>query len=59
MALVKFTVAGDLPVRDAVTKQSVTKGNEVTLDDERTIIAALLESGAVKPLEAAKGKAKD
>lgn len=66
MALAKFEVTGFFPIRDAVTKRSVPKGQVVTLDDEPvprvdmdgkptkplagTLIAALVASGAVKPL---------
>ena len=52
MALAKYEVIGVLPIRDALTKESVPTGGIVTLDDEKTIIPALLESGAVKLVEA-------
>jgi hypothetical protein len=65
VALAKYIVTGDLPIRDAVTRQSVHKGDLVTLDDApmprtdefgrsvrplaATLISALIEQGAIKP----------
>lgn len=60
MALLKFEVTGEMPIRDAVTKESVRKGGIVTLDDAEvprtkgkplapTIIEALIASGCIKP----------
>ena len=34
MALQRFRVTGVMPIRDAVTKESVQQGGIVTLDDE-------------------------
>lgn len=48
MALVKREVIGGLPIVDAVTGADVLKGNTVTLDDEKTNIAALEQAGLVK-----------
>jgi hypothetical protein len=56
MALAQYTVTGVLPIRDAQTKQDVTTGGTVTLDDTKTIISALIESGAVRPVESPKAK---
>lgn len=70
MALVRYQVIGAMPIRDAVTKESVKAPGIVTLDDEEvprkkgkplaaTIISALIESGciAAKPYVEPKGKA--
>lgn len=49
-----FEVIGELPIRDAATKVSVPKGGTVHLDPERTIISALIEGGAIRPVNAEK-----
>lgn len=67
MALLKFRVVGPMPIRDAVTKESVQTGGEVTLDDApvhrpeapnsphaATLIDALIKAGCIEPLEAPK-----
>ena len=68
MAKAQYEVTGVMPIRDAVTKESVGQGGIVTLDDAEvprakgkplagTNIAALIEAGAIRPVEA-KAKAK-
>lgn len=67
MALKQFTVVGVMPIRDAVTKESVQKGGVVTLDDaevERpkgkplaaTDIDALIAAGCIAPVDPAKAE---
>jgi hypothetical protein len=48
VALEKFMVTGELPIRDAETRESIQRGGVVTLDTDKTIISALLDSGAIK-----------
>lgn len=57
-SLETFEVVGELPIIDAVTHQSITKGNTVQLDPSITIIPPLVEYGLIKPLakKAATGK---
>ncbi len=45
-----YEVAGVLPIRDAVTRESVHSGGTVRLDPTRTNIDALIEAGSLKPL---------
>lgn len=42
-----YEVAGSLPVRDAVSGQSIEPGGLVRLDPSVTLIPALLESGSI------------
>jgi hypothetical protein len=54
VALVECEVIGPLPIVDAVTGRDVVKGGRVVLDEERTVIRALIESalvGAPAPYE--------
>lgn len=53
--LLSFVVVGELPIVDAVTKQSVRKPGVVQLDPEKTLIEPLIEYGLIKPLPAAEG----
>jgi len=48
--LVRCEVTGELPIRDAVTRESVRKGETVQLDADVTIIDALVQAGSVKVL---------
>lgn len=76
MALQRFEVIGVMPIRDAVTKESIQQGGIVTLDDAEvprgmglngrpakplaaTNIAALIESGCIRPVAEKPAKAKD
>lgn len=70
MALARYKVVGVMPIRDAVTKEDVTTGGIVQLDDEpierkdasgrpvtplgATIISALVQSGCIEPIEETK-----
>ncbi|MGE5827706.1 MAG: hypothetical protein ACM30G_04990 [Micromonosporaceae bacterium] len=62
MTLKRFEVVGAMPIRDAVTKESVGRGGVVTLDDDEvprkagkplaaTLIQPLLDCGAIRPVE--------
>ncbi len=55
-ATVTAKVTGALPVRDAVTRESVEPGGTVRLNPNQTLISALVESGAIEVLPAKAGK---
>lgn len=52
MALQRFEVIGVMPIRDAVTKESVQQGGVVTLDDEEVPRGPGLGGKPAKPLAA-------
>ena len=49
-------VTGAMPIRDAVSRESVPTGGTVRLDPETTMIGHLVNSGAVRLLPAAAAK---
>lgn len=51
-------VTGDLPIRDAITRESVDKGDIVQLDPQTTPLDQLVSAGAVRLLPPAEAKAK-
>lgn len=53
MALVRCRVTGPMSIRDAVTRESIPPGGVVRLDTEKTIMAPLVEAGAVGLLDEA------
>lgn len=68
MALAQYEVTGGIPIRDAVTRESVAPGGIVTLDDAEvpraqgkplagTQIQALIDAGCIRPVAAKAGKA--
>jgi hypothetical protein len=57
-ATATYEVTGALPIRDAVTRESVQPGGTVRLDPTRTNIDALIEAGSLKPLPAKAEKGK-
>jgi hypothetical protein len=57
-ATATYEVAGVMPIRDAVTRESVQPGGTVRLDPTRTNIDALIEAGSLKPLPAKAEKGK-
>lgn len=52
MALVRCKVVGVLPIRDALTHEAVSQGNEVVLSDEPVPRKPGADGKAVKPLAA-------
>lgn len=52
MALLKFVVSGAMPIRDAVTKESILPGGVVTLDDQPVPRGLGLNGKPAKPLAA-------
>jgi len=64
MALKRFRVTGVMPIRDAKTRESVTTGGLVHLDDAEVVrkkgtplaatdIEALIDAGCIEPAETA------
>lgn len=49
---VNATVVGVMPIRDAVSRESIQTGGTVRLDPETTMIAHLVNSGAIRLLPA-------
>lgn len=49
-------VTGAMPIRDAVTRESIQAGGTVRLDPETTMIGHLVNSGAIRLLPAAAAK---
>lgn len=47
-------VTGDVPIRDYITRESVSKGGTVRLNPARTLVDALVEAGNIKVLPAGK-----
>lgn len=55
-ATVVAEVTGPLPIRDAVTRESVETGGTVRLNPAKTLVQALVDAGSIKVLPTPKGK---
>ena len=55
-ATVTAEVTGPLPIRDAVTRESVERGGQVRLNPDKTLIGALVEAGHIKVIPPGKSK---